>query len=156
MAQSNLANTLDVTDAGSAETALRRSRLRVSSARRLVLQALAAARQPVTAEEIATGLDGKLPRSDLASVYRNLETLENVGVVRHVHFGHGPGLYTLAGAQRAYVMCDDCRAIRVLEPSELEPVQTAVRELTGYEAHFGHFPLIGLCPRCRARRKGLR
>ena len=45
-----------------------------------------------SAEELAAGLGGRVPRSDLASVYRNLETLERHGVVRHVHLGHGPGL----------------------------------------------------------------
>ena len=41
------------------------------------------------------------PASDLASVYRNLEHLEELGVVRHVHFGHGPGLYALPAAASA-------------------------------------------------------
>ena len=41
---------------------------------------------------------GRLPRCDLASVYRNLETLEDAGLVRHMHLGHGPGLYGPARA----------------------------------------------------------
>ena len=86
--------------------------LRVSAARRLVLEALFAAERPVTAEEIAAGLDGRLPASDLASVYRNLETLEELGLVRHVHLGHGPGLYALAGRQRARVRASATRAAR--------------------------------------------
>jgi Fur family ferric uptake transcriptional regulator len=49
----------------------------------------------VTAERIAGGLDGALPPSDTASVDRNLETLEEIGLVRQVHLGHGPGLYEL-------------------------------------------------------------
>jgi nucleoside-diphosphate-sugar epimerase len=40
---------------------------------------------PDTAEEIAAGLDGRLPRSDLASVYRNLETLEEHDDVEAVY-----------------------------------------------------------------------
>ena len=50
----------------------------------------------MTADAIAAGLDGRLPSSDLASVYRNLDTLEEIGLVRHFHVGHGPGLYALA------------------------------------------------------------
>lgn len=50
----------------------------------------------MTAEQIAGGLDGQVPPSDLGSVYRNLETLEGLGVVRHMHAGHGPGLYAIA------------------------------------------------------------
>ena len=62
---------------------LRASGLRVTGARRLVLEALFAVERPVAADEIAAGLEGVLPLSDLASVYRNLETLEHVGLVRH-------------------------------------------------------------------------
>ena len=44
----------------------------------------------------AGGLGGRLPASDLGSVYRNLEALERAGLVRHVHAGHGAGRYALA------------------------------------------------------------
>ena len=66
--------------------------LRASSARRLVVAALFEADAPVTAEQIANGLDGRVQSSDIGSVYRNLETLERLGVVRHLHCGHGPGM----------------------------------------------------------------
>ena len=55
-----------------AMTTLRKRGLRASSARRLVLAALLEARRPVTDEQIAVGLDGRLKESDLVSVYRNL------------------------------------------------------------------------------------
>jgi hypothetical protein len=29
-----------------------------------------------------------------------------------------------------------------------------VRDLTGFEARFSHFPIVGLCPECAAKRKG--
>ena len=86
--------------------------LRVSSARRLVLEALFAAERPLTAEEIAAGLEGWLPASDLASVYRNLDTLEELGLVRHFHLGHGAGRYALAAAGDVeFVSCERCGAV---------------------------------------------
>jgi Fe2+ or Zn2+ uptake regulation protein len=128
---------------------LRRRGMRVSAARRLVLEAMFAAEGPVSAERIASGLDGELPQSDLASVYRNLEAFEKLGLVRHVHLGHGPGLYSLAGlAKREYVVCEACDRVRVLEPDELDDVRAGIRNLTGYEARFSHFPIVGLCPDC--------
>ena len=30
---------------------------------------------------------------------RNLETLEEVGLIKHFHLGHGPGLYARLGAE---------------------------------------------------------
>lgn len=129
--------------------ALRRRGLRISTARRLVIEALFAARGPVPATRIAEGPGGAGPPLDLASVYANLETLEGIGLVAHVHVGHGPGLYVLRDRIATdYVGCERCGALRAVEPSALRAVRDAVREATGFEARFDHFPLIGLCPEC--------
>lgn len=132
-----------------AAEAVRRRGLRLSSARRLVLEALFAAERPVSAEELAGGIGGRVPCSDLASVYRNLETLEQLGVVHHVHAGHGPGLYGLARG-REYVLCERCGELRALPPSALAPVREALVQTLGYEARFTHFPLVALCGGCAA------
>ena len=119
-----------------------------------MLEALLAAKRPVSAEQIAHGLDGRLPASDLASVYRNLETLEGLGLVRHFHAGHGPGRYVLDGfTEHEYLACESCGAVEEMEPSALDGVREAVRELTGFEARFSHFPIVGLCARCAKKRK---
>jgi Fur family ferric uptake transcriptional regulator len=119
-----------------------------------VLEALARAEGPLTAEEIARGVSG-LPSSDVASVYRNLETLERVGVVRHMHLGHGPGKYLLvADRGREYLVCESCATTRTVEAAELDGVRDAVRERFGFEARFGHFPLCGLCAVCAGRQAG--
>jgi Fur family transcriptional regulator, ferric uptake regulator len=136
-------------DLDSAVEALRAHGLRVSAARRLVLEALFAAKRPVPAEQIADGLAGRLPRSDLASAYRNLETLEAVGLVRHFHVGHGPGLYGLTGATNSeYLVCDSCNAVRAVEPQRMEHLRSLIKQEFGYEASFTHFPIIGLCADC--------
>ncbi len=142
-----------VADVEAAVGALRERGLRVSSARRLVLEALFSAAEPVSAEAIADGLSGRVPRSDLASVYRNLELLEDLGLVRHVHLGHGPGLYALASdPEREYIVCESCDAVRAVPAVELDGVRDEIRRTFGFEARFSHFPLIGLCPECAARR----
>jgi Fur family transcriptional regulator, ferric uptake regulator len=123
---------------------LRERGLRLSTARRLVLEQLFAADGPVSAEHIARHL-----ALDLTSVYRNLETLERHGVVHHVHLAHGPGLYALRGkGEREYLYCEDCGAVRSASPEELDPVREQVRERFGYEARFTHFAIVGTCPAC--------
>ena len=141
---------LAATSVEEAVEALRERGLRASAARRLVLEALYGAEGPLSAERIAEGLEGRLPRSDLASVYRNLETLEEVGLVRHVHLGHGPGLYALAAPEHEYLVCESCHAVRSVAREELDEVRAKVRKQFGYEARFTHFPLVGLCPDCSA------
>jgi len=128
---------------------LRSRGLRVSAARRLVIESLFAADGPVRAEAIAGGLDGQLPDSDLASVYRNLDTLEEIGLVRHFHLGHGPGLYALTGRLEAgYAACEHCGAHRALDADAVADVAAAVYAACGYEPRLSHFPIVGRCPDC--------
>jgi len=142
---------LVVEDVEDAMAILRRHGLRASAARRVVVEGLFAAEGPISAEALADGLPGRVPRSDLASVYRNLEVLEQLGVVRHVHLGHGAGLYTLAGPAREYLVCESCHIVTAVAPATLSGVREAIREASGYQAGFAHFPIVGLCPRCAAR-----
>jgi Fur family ferric uptake transcriptional regulator len=140
---------LEAPDVDAAVDAMRSQGMRISSARRLVLEALYAADAPISAEQIADGLSGRLPRSDLASVYRNLETLEQVGLVRHCHLGHGPGLYKPTGArEREYLVCDSCHAVSAVDPDEMDTVRALILDRFGYEASFTHFPILGLCADC--------
>jgi Fur family ferric uptake transcriptional regulator len=130
-----------------AAAALRELGLRMTTPRRLVLETLLAADGPLAAEHIARRL-----HLDLTSVYRNLETLERHGLVRHVHLGHGAGLYALLGhGEREYLFCERCHAVRALPPEELDPVRDHVRERFGYEARFTHFAIVGTCPTCSRR-----
>jgi Fur family transcriptional regulator, ferric uptake regulator len=109
-----------------------------------VLEALFATDAPASAERIATGA-----RLDLTSVYRNLEALEQHGLVRHVHLGHGPGLYALVGrGEREFLSCERCGGVEALRLDQLDPVRDRVRELFGYEVRFTHFAIVGLCPNC--------
>lgn len=150
MTLSSLKPSITAQDVEEAVSVLREQGLRITAARRLVLEALFAADGPVSAERIAEGVAGRVPRSDLASVYRNLETLEGTGLVRHVHLGHGPGLYALAGVVREYIVCESCDRVRAVDSTELDDVRAEIRERFGFHTRFSHFPIVGLCPDCWA------
>lgn len=126
--------------------ALRQRGLRLSMTRQVVLEALFAARGPLAAEDIASCL-----RLVPTSVYRNLELLERHGVVRHVHLGHGPGLYALVGhGEQEYIYCPGCGTARTVRPELLDPVRNHIRTRFGYEVRFTHFALVGRCRNCAA------
>jgi Fur family transcriptional regulator, ferric uptake regulator len=144
------ASPLQYRELADAVAALRRRGLRLSTSRRLVLEALFAADGPVSAEHLTRTL-----RLESTSVYRNLETLERHGLVRHVHLGHGPGLYALRShGEHEYLYCEQCGAVRPLSPGELDPVRARVKEQFGYVARFTHFPIVGTCPACSVRHPG--
>jgi Fur family transcriptional regulator, ferric uptake regulator len=143
-------------DLEGAISALRAQGLRISMARRLILEALFAAAGPLSAEKI-TEAAGSMPAKgagqdaslDAASVYRNLEAFERAGVVRHVHLGHGPGLYALVGeGEREYLYCERCHTAIDVAPTELDDFRELIRERFGYRAQFTHFPIVGVCKHC--------
>jgi Fur family ferric uptake transcriptional regulator len=129
--------------------ALRGRGLRISTARRLVVHTLFSVAGPASAEEIAAELEGAGTPVDVASVYRNLDTLEETGVVRHFHAGHAPGRYVLAGGgEREYLACDRCRTLIEADPHDLDGVRSEIRSRFGVEASFTHFPIVGRCAAC--------
>ncbi|HEX3804815.1 MAG TPA: Fur family transcriptional regulator [Solirubrobacteraceae bacterium] len=144
MTEASHASRLQFDDLRGAIDALRTCGLRLTTPRRLVLEALFSADGPAPAERIATGA-----QLDLTSVYRNLEALEQHGLVRHVHLGHGPGLYALVGrGEHEYLSCERCGAVVAVTPDQLDPVRNRIGELFGYTASFTHFAIVGLCPDC--------
>ena len=147
MTQSPDAPPLAFTDLADALAALRTAGLRISTPRRLVLEALFAATGPVSAADLARELS-----LDESSVYRNLEVLEQLGVVRHVHLGHSPGLYTLVSEEVVeYLCCERCGKVTTVPPARLDAVREHIRDEFGYTARFTHFAIVGLCPDCAAQ-----
>lgn len=124
--------------------ALRDSGLRLSTARRLVLDALFEAEGPVTAAHLSRTLS-----LDESSVYRNLELLEDRGVIRHLHLGHSPGLYVLSSENDVeYLYCERCAKVTSVTPDRLDPIREQVRHEFGYTPRFAHFAIVGLCRDC--------
>ncbi|MDP9228603.1 MAG: transcriptional repressor [Actinomycetota bacterium] len=137
---------IEAPDLESATDSLRAQGMRISTARRLLLEALYEATEPLSAEHLGARVGGA---ADVASVYRNLEAFQKFGLVRHVHLGHGPGLYARTGlGPREYLICDACGTHRSVDPAELDELRDLVRSRFGYEARFTHFPIAGLCPSC--------
>lgn len=136
-------------DVGEAEELMRSRGMRISTARRAVLEALFDSEEPLSAEQIEASLADEAAAADLTSVYRNLEALESVGLVRHFHLGHGPGLYALATRNREYLLCESCGAVEAVDPERLDPIRDEIRKRFGFEARFMHFPIVGACPQCK-------
>ena len=123
---------------------MRERGLRLSTARRLVLEALFAADGPVSAQQLSREL-----AVDTTSVYRNLELLERFGVVRHVHLAHGAGVYVLAGRhEREYLYCERCETVTAVAVEDLDSVRNLIEAQFGFHARFTHFAIVGLCKRC--------
>jgi Fur family ferric uptake transcriptional regulator len=116
----------------------------------MIIQILLDAAAPLSAREICTGPDGANIGLDRASVYRNLEILEQHGLVDQIHFGPGPGRYVLAGAgEQEYLACGRCGVVTVVAPDELDELRASVRDRFGFEVSFRDVPMVGTCRECR-------
>jgi len=135
---------LVVADPDEAIQALRESGLRLSTARRLIIEALFDASGPVSAQEL-----GQTLSLEESSVYRNLEVLERHGLTRHVHLGHGPGLYALVGRDDGeFLYCERCHKLTVLAPEQLAEIREDIERRFGHQPRFTHFAMIGRCRDC--------
>ena len=117
---------------------------RITRARRVLLEDLYDLGGRVTAEELAERHDD----IDLATVYRSLAHFEEVGVIEHVHLGHGPAAYRWAGARTIPAVCDGCGAVVDIPADELDAVATRLDEQYGLRLSLGHFALSVRCPTC--------
>jgi Fur family ferric uptake transcriptional regulator len=130
---------------------------RLTRARRTLLEDLFTTSGRVTAEELAERHDD----IDLATVYRSLSHFEEVGVIEHVHLGHGPAAYRWTGARTVAAVCDGCGAVADIPTRELDALAERLDHRYGLRLELGHFALSVRCARCvdglsaqRRRREG--
>ena len=122
--------------------------LRLTPQRDLVLQAVRALGHG-TPEEIAEHVRRTHPSINLSTVYRNLDTLENVGLVQHTHLGHGGATYHASEElNHLHLVCEKCGAIG---DAPLEVAANFVQQLSddyGFKTDVTHFAISGLCAAC--------
>ena len=131
---------------------LRTAGVRITAPRRLVLGALVEAGSHVTAEALHRLVQRDHPEVSPSSVYRTMDLLAELGVVEHVHLGHGPAQYHLTDDAHAHLVCNGCQAVVELEPELSAPFAKRVETELGFALDLGHFALTGWCSRCRPDR----
>ncbi|WP_380165036.1 Fur family transcriptional regulator [Jannaschia sp. R86511] len=124
---------------------------RMTAPRRAVIRVLAAESGHAGAEDVVravAGLDAAVHR---ASVYRTLEALSDLGVVQHVHVGHGATAYHLlrSGPPHLHASCRRCGAVRDLPAALLDGVAARVHDEADFDLDATHVALSGTCGDCR-------
>lgn len=128
---------------------LRSEGVRVTTARRGVLAALVDDhRRHVSAEQLAEAVRAELPDVHLSTVYRTLEAFEQLGVVTHVHLGHGRAIYHLTDELHHHAACEICGEVLQLPGSIFNDVQATLHGSYGFELDAHHFALVGRCRAC--------
>lgn len=122
---------------------------RVTSAKRAVVTVVSSnADAHLTAEQIAERVIRQLPDTHLSTVYRILNDLETLGIVRHVHLGHGPSTYHLAADHHHHAVCESCGAVVELPADLYDDVAARISSDHGFALDVPHFALAGRCRSC--------
>ncbi len=120
--------------------------------REALLRVLAGAAGPLTIPDIVA-LDRALA---VSSVYRNLATLEDAGVVHRIVTNGGFAHYELADdltEHHHHLVCSSCGAVDdvKISPQLERSVRDAARDIsrkTGFRTERHQLDLIGICRRC--------
>ena len=129
---------------------LRRRGYRLTPQRQLVLEAVGTLGHG-TPDEIAAAVRSTASGVNISTVYRTLELLEEIGLVRHTHLGHGAPTYSVAtDDDHVHLVCRDCGAVEEVPPGVLDAVVQALEQDRGFSVDVGHFAVFGRCRECTA------
>lgn len=130
---------------------LRSRGYRVTPQRQLVLEAVAKL-DHATPDEIAASVQETASGVNISTIYRTLELLDNLGLVRHTHLNHGAPIYHLASdADHVHLVCQDCGRVLQVGPEAIRPLITALDEGHGFETDVAHLTVFGRCGECRGK-----
>ena len=131
---------------------LRRRGLRMTPQRQLILEAVESIDGHISVEAVHARVAARFPQVNVSTVYRTLELLEELGLIRHTHFDDGVAQYHRSElGLHQHLVCRVCGWEQDLELSVLEPLGEEIRRRHGFEVDLAHFALVGRCRACAAR-----
>jgi Fur family ferric uptake transcriptional regulator len=132
---------------GELASTLHRKGLRMTPQRQLVLDAVAEL-DHATPEQVATLVQRTAPSLNITTVYRALDLLEELNLVRHTHLGHGAPTYSVHEHEHVHLACHRCGAVLEIPNAELDELTATLRERYGFALDASHLALTGLCSIC--------
>jgi Fur family transcriptional regulator, ferric uptake regulator len=131
--------------------ALKQRGLRMTPQRQLILDAVASMHGHVSADQVYQHVVGVFPDVNISTVYRTLEVLEELGVVRHTHFHDGVAQFQRTDeAPHHHMVCSRCGGDAELDLDVLEPLAVELRRRYGFEADLAHTAIVGVCRACQS------
>jgi Fur family ferric uptake transcriptional regulator len=128
---------------------LRAAGLRWTPQRRILVEVLKGHQGHVTASEIIARCRELDPSTTPSTVYRTLDVLENLGLVRH---GHGPDgreeYHVLPQGLHGHVYCTGCGQSWEITSETGTLIADALEKELGFEIDLSHVTVSGLCRHC--------
>mgnify|MGYP001079560443 CR=1 FL=1 len=122
--------------------------LRMTNQREMILQELKKSKEHLTADERDERVKKKMPRISLATVYRNLEILSEIGLIGKLEVSGRQKRFDWDTSDHDHVHCIKCHRVDNLELDRENldistPEAVSGYKITGYRLEFS-----GLCAEC--------
>lgn len=130
--------------------ALRRAGYRLTSPRLAILRVLQENRSSLEPEDILDRARTWCPSLGLVTVYRTMDMLTELGLVRRLHSAGGCHGFAGSGVNRHPLVCKRCRRVVEFPCQGLDDLIEHVRDHTGFVISEHMVELVGLCPECQA------
>jgi Fur family ferric uptake transcriptional regulator len=121
------------------------------AARRATIEVLLAGgiHRHLSADDVAGEVRQRLPDVAESSIYRTLAVLEELGLVTHIHLGHGPSTFHLNDQTHRHLVCRRCHSTIEVASSEFIDLARRLDETYGFAMSPEHFAILGECQSCR-------
>ena len=88
---------------------------------------------------------------NLSTVYRTLELLDELGLIRHAHLtDRAPTYHSARGHEHAHLVCRSCHTLISIGRGEVEKALGDLADGRGFVPDYGHLTVFGTCRECRA------
>jgi Fur family ferric uptake transcriptional regulator len=124
--------------------------MRMTPQRQLVLDAVMALEHS-TPEQVCKHVQQTTPTVNITTIYRTLDLLEQLGLVRHAHIGHGAPTYSARDHEHVHLVCHDCGEVEEVPCELLDDLAGTLRGGYGFKLDASHVALSGTCRRCQNR-----
>ncbi len=129
---------------------LRARGYRLTPQRELVLRAVDRLGH-ATPDEVLTSVREESQAVNISTVYRTLELLEELDLVRHAHISdRAPTYHTTASPPHLHLVCRGCGSVTEVAPDVVTPLTRTLREDHGFTTDVGHLTVFGTCADCAA------
>ncbi len=128
---------------------------RLTPQRELVLRAVEELGH-ATPDEILAHVRRSSEAVNVSTVYRNLEMLEELGLVRHAHLSdRAPTYHSTGDHEHFHLVCRNCGRVTSVDPDVLTPLRDRLVADHGFAVDVGHLTVFGTCdPACAENADG--
>jgi Fur family ferric uptake transcriptional regulator len=139
-----------VAESAALRVRLRERGLRWTPQRRMLLEVLEETDGHVTGAELVERCRALDAATIPSTVYRTLDVLEELGIVRHAHGLDGREEFHVRPAtEHGHLHCAACGRSWELDAAAAQPIRAAIAASHDFEVDLSHVTVAGRCASCR-------